>query len=88
MERNETSDDKKSERRIVQPSTHLVRLTAVLTSSYHGSESVMSEATNGSSAGEGNGQSGEADSLDLDGRQTLKGRERPQAIGSDRKSVV
>ena len=34
MERNETSDDKKSERRIVQPSTHLVRLTAVLTSSY------------------------------------------------------
>ena len=42
----------------------------------------MSEATNGSSAGEGNGQSGEADSLDLDGRQTLKGRERPQAIGS------
>ena len=41
----------------------------------------MSAASDGSNAGQVNGQTGEADSLDLDGRQTLKGHERPQAVG-------
>ncbi len=38
----------------------------------------MSAASDGNNAG----QAGEADSLDLDGRQAMKGRGRPQAIGS------
>lgn len=42
----------------------------------------MSMASDGSNAGQSNGQTGEADLLDLDGRQTPKGRERPQAISS------
>ena len=42
----------------------------------------MSAATDGSSAGQFNGQSGEADSLDLDARHALKGRERPRANAS------
>ena len=42
----------------------------------------MSAATDGSSAGQFNGQSGEADSLDLDARHAPKGRERPRADGS------
>ena len=42
----------------------------------------MSAANDGSSAGQFNGQSGEADSLDLDARHALKSRERPRANGS------
>ncbi len=42
----------------------------------------MSTASDGNNAGQGSGQAGEADSLDLDGRQASRGRERPQAIGS------
>ena len=42
----------------------------------------MSAASDKSNAGQVNGQTGEADSLDLDGRQTLKSRKRPQALGS------
>ena len=38
----------------------------------------MSAASDGNNAG----QAGEADSLDLDGRQAMKGRGRPKAIGS------
>ena len=39
----------------------------------------MSAAADGSSAGQRSGQAGEDDSLDLDGRQAMKGRGRPQA---------
>ena len=42
----------------------------------------MSAASDGNIAGQGSGQAGEADSLELDGRQAMKGRERPQAVGS------
>ena len=42
----------------------------------------MSAATGGNNAGQGSGQPGEAESLDLDGRQALKVRERPQAVRS------
>ena len=42
----------------------------------------MSAASDKSNAGQVNGQTGEADSLDHYGRQTLKSRERPQALGS------
>ena len=38
----------------------------------------MSAASDGNNAG----QAGETDSLDLDGRQAIKGRERPQVAGS------
>ena len=41
----------------------------------------MSTASDGHSAGQSRGQAGEADSLDHDGRQAMKGRERPQASG-------
>lgn len=39
----------------------------------------MGAASDGSNAGQSSGQAGEADSLDLDGRQATKGRGRPQA---------
>lgn len=39
----------------------------------------MSSASDGSNAGQSNGQTGEADSLDLDGRRVIEGRGRPQA---------
>ena len=42
----------------------------------------MSAASDGNSASRSSGQVGEADSLDLDGRQAMKGRERPQAVAS------
>ena len=42
----------------------------------------MSTAADGNNAGQGSGQAGEADSPDLDGRQSMTVRERPQAIGS------
>ena len=42
----------------------------------------MSAASDGNSASRSSGQAGEADSLDLDGRQAMKGRERPQAFAS------
>ena len=42
----------------------------------------MSTASEGKSAGQSGGLAGEAESLDLDGRQAIKGHERPQAIGS------
>jgi hypothetical protein len=38
----------------------------------------MSAASDGSNAGQSSGQAGEADSLDLDGSQAMKGRGRPQ----------
>ena len=41
----------------------------------------MSAASEGNHAGQSSGQAGEADSLDLDGRQAMKGRARPQASG-------
>ncbi len=39
----------------------------------------MSSASDGNNAGQSSGQAGEADSLDLDGRQAMKGRGQPQA---------
>lgn len=42
----------------------------------------MSTTSDSKNSGQGSGQPGEAESLDLDSRQALKGRERPQAIGS------
>jgi hypothetical protein len=39
----------------------------------------MISASDGSNAGQSNGQAGEADSLDLDGRRAIEGRGRPQA---------
>lgn len=39
----------------------------------------MSSASDGNNAGQSSGQAGEADSLDRDGRQAMKGRGRPQA---------
>lgn len=39
----------------------------------------MSSASDGNNAGQNSGQAGEADSLDLDGRQAMKGRGQPQA---------
>ena len=39
----------------------------------------MSTAPDGNNAGQSSGQAGEADSLDLDGRQAMGGRARPQA---------
>ena len=39
----------------------------------------MSSASDGNNAGQSSGQAGEADSLDLDGRQAMGGRARPQA---------
>lgn len=39
----------------------------------------MSSASDGNNAGQSNGQAGEADSLDLDGRRAIEGRGRPQA---------
>ena len=39
----------------------------------------MSTASDGNNAGRSSGQAGEADSLDLDGRQAMSGRARPQA---------
>ena len=42
----------------------------------------MSAASDGNIEGQGSGQAGEADSLELDGRQAMKGRENPQAVGS------
>ena len=41
----------------------------------------MSAAADGNNAGQGRTQAGEADSLDLDGRQATNGRGRPQASG-------
>ena len=41
----------------------------------------MSTASDGNNAGQSNGQAGQADSLELDGRQVMKGRERRQASG-------
>ena len=38
----------------------------------------MSSASEGNKAGQSNGQAGEADSLDLDGRRAIEGRGRPQ----------
>jgi hypothetical protein len=38
----------------------------------------MGAASDGSNAGQSSGEAREADSLDLDGRQTMKGRERTQ----------
>jgi hypothetical protein len=42
----------------------------------------MSAASDGNNAGQPRSEAGDADSLDLDGRQDIKGRERPQAIRS------
>ena len=42
----------------------------------------MSSASDGNNAGQSSGQAGEGDLLDLDGRQTITGRERPQAVTS------
>jgi len=42
----------------------------------------MSTASDGNSASQSSGQAGEGDLPDLDGRQTIKGRERPQAVTS------
>ena len=39
----------------------------------------MSSASDGNNAAQSNGQAGEADSLDLDGRRAIEGRGRPQA---------
>ena len=39
----------------------------------------MGAASDGNNAGQSSGQAGESDSLDLDGRQAMKGRVRPQA---------
>ena len=39
----------------------------------------MSTASDGNNVGQSSGQAGEADSLDIDGRQAMKGRGRPQA---------
>ena len=39
----------------------------------------MSAASDGNNAGQSSSQTGEPDSLDLDGRQTMMGRGRPQA---------
>ena len=41
----------------------------------------MSAVSDGNNAGQGSGHGVETDSLDLDGRQAMKGRERPQASG-------
>ena len=41
----------------------------------------MSTASDGNNAGQSSGHAGEADSLDLDSRQAMKGRARPQASG-------
>ena len=42
----------------------------------------MGAASDGRNAGQVNAETGDADPLDLDGRQTLKGRDWPQAAGS------
>jgi hypothetical protein len=42
----------------------------------------MSTPPRGNNTGQGSAHAEEADSLDLNGRQAMKGRERPQAIGS------
>ena len=41
----------------------------------------MSTASDGNNTGQSSGQAGQADSLELDGRQVMKGRERRQASG-------